>query len=58
MSGVSEVERLAARMLVEWEAPSADEVASVVAGDRWQPQRVPDGVRFDVTFPGAAGLEL
>ncbi|WP_280300031.1 hypothetical protein [Nocardia abscessus] len=58
MSGVSEVERLAARMLVELETPSADDVASVVAGERWQPQGLPDGVRFDVAFPGAAGFDL
>ncbi|WP_433635460.1 hypothetical protein [Nocardia sp. CA-120079] len=58
MSGVSEVEREAARLLVELSAPSAEDVAGVVAGEPVRYRAVPDGVRFDVSFPRESGIDL
>ncbi|WP_157128990.1 hypothetical protein [Nocardia amamiensis] len=58
MSGVSAVEREAARMLVEFAAPSAEDVAGVVAGEPMRYQSLPEGVRFDVVFPREGGIDL
>ncbi len=45
-------------MLVEFAAPSAEDVAGVVAGEPMRYQSLPEGVRFDVVFPREGGIDL
>ncbi|MGW4720849.1 hypothetical protein [Nocardia sp. NPDC004260] len=59
MGNVSAVEREAARLLVELSAPSAEDAAGVVAGERMRYRSLPpEGVRFDVVFPREGGIDL